>query len=119
MAKFKVGDYVGVEHYGEGYVVVPEIEVNGHDTYFTGVGVLFPSERTYVVVPEAETYKSSKPHLYALKETIGRRASKIVDYRAYLSLEEAEHALEDFHNRNDNPVELVEIEVNLPWKVRE
>lgn len=117
MAKFNVGDYVGVEYQGEGYVVVPEIEVNTLEEYFTGVGVLFPHEGRYMIVPLSDVYKSARPHVYALYNPQGFDG-RIVDGRVYLSLEEAEQAHEKFPKKNGFNVDLVEIEVTLPWKKR-
>lgn len=118
MAKFKIGDYVGVDYQGEGYVVVPEIEVNTLEEYFTGVGVLFPHEGRYTVVPEREVHKSSRPYMYALFNPQGFDG-RIVDGRVYLSLEEAEQAHKNFPEKNGFNVDLVEIEVVLPWKKRD
>lgn len=118
MAKFKVGEFVGVEYQGEGYVVVPEIEVNTLEEYFTGVGVLFPSEGRYTVVPVNDVHRSSRPYMYALFNPQGFNG-RIIDGRVYLSLEETEQAQQKFAEKNGFNVDLVEIEVMLPWKKRD
>jgi len=114
MTTFKLGDFVHVNGYGNGHVVLVDLSVDTfRDDEFRGTGVALEESGETVIFPTSRVHPGIRPYLYALKEKDSY--GFILDQRVYLSLKEAEEKLEEV---GDNYY-IMEIQAVLPWKKRD
>lgn len=119
MSKFKLGDFVHVNGYGDGHVVLVDLPVDTfRDDEYRGIGVVFERTGDMVVVPTSRVSAGIRPYLYALRAKM-QGVTRIVDGRVYISLEEVEQAQEQFKEDYGRNADVVEIEAVLPWKKRD
>lgn len=119
MTTFKLGDYVYVNGYGNGHVVLTDMPVDSfRDDEYRGTAVAFEETGEVVLVPTSKVSSGIRPYIYALHDTSGY-VGRIVDGLAYISLESAENAKKAFEEKHGYSVDIVEMQTILPWKKRD
>lgn len=119
MTTFKLGDFVHVNGYGNGHVVLVDLSVDTfRDDEFRGTGVALEDSGETVIFPTSRVHPGIRPYIYALHDTTGY-VGRIVDLHAYISLEEAEEAKKKFEEKHGYSVDIVEMQTILPWKKRD